>query len=322
MNGPGGKCLSSGGESDCAIGWPHPENIKYRLEIRTSINVSAFMHGRITDPLISIKNTGSTKVISIQASPVKVPVIYAWKKNSELPEALNTYLNTGTNWVGGGYYYSDGSGTRDGVALLRGFENYSQQSFDEYLLWLPAINDKSTGSKSLWVFRTLSNNESNLDNVGKCFSSNQELLGFVSTNAGVYISAPPTFNTKTQTLDYKVASPHLDENGNENIGSYNLVLRSDRARCLYGFTNAPISATVSVLSSGGGNQTITTTVNEKNGWLYLSANGFTYSSPVIKVKLNQAKNQKYSISCVKGQVTKKVTGTKPKCPAGYKLKAS
>ena len=322
MNGPGGKCLSSGGESDCAIGWPHPENIKYRLEIRTSINVSAFMHGRITDPLISIKNTGSTKVISIQASPVKVPVIYAWKKNSELPEALNTYLNTGTNWVGGGYYYSDGSGTREGVAILRGFENYSQQSFDEYLLWLPAINDKSTGSKSLWVFRTLSNNESNLDNVGKCFSSNQELLGFVSTNAGVYISAPPPFNTKTQTLDYKVASPHLDENGNENIGSYNLVLRSDRARCLYGFTNAPISATVSVLSSGGGNQTITTTVNEKNGWLYLSANGFTYSSPVIKVKLNQAKNQKYSISCVKGQVTKKVTGTKPKCPAGYKLKAS
>jgi hypothetical protein len=77
-----------------------------------------------------------------------------------------------------------------------------------------------------------------------------------------------------------------------------------------------------VLSSGGGNQTITTTVNEKNGWLYLSANGFTYSSPVIKVKLNQAKNQKYSISCVKGKATKKVTGTKPKCPAGYKLKAS
>jgi hypothetical protein len=274
------------------------------------------------EPSISITNSGSTKLISIEASPVKVPIVYTWKKNTDLPENLNQYLNTGNNWIGGAYYYSDGSGTREGVSILRGFENYSQQSFDEYLLWLPAIEDKSTGSKSLWVFRTLSNNESNVENIGRCFASDKDVLGVVTTNAGVYISAPPTFNSKTQTLDYKVASPHYDESGNENIGTYNLVLRSDRARCLYGFTNAPISATVSVLSSGGGSQAITTTVNEKNGWLYLSANGFKYSSPVIKVKLQQAKNQRYTISCIKGKVTKKVTGTKPKCPSGFKLKSS
>ena len=318
MDGPGGKCLSSGSEGDCAVAWPHPENIRYRLEIRTNINVSSFMHGRIADPVISIKNNGNTKVISIEASPVKVPVVYAWKKNSELPDDLNSYLNSGNNWVGGAYYYNDGSGTRDGVSLLRGFENYSKQSFDEYLMWLPAINDKSTGSKSIWVIRTLSNNESNLDSVSRCFSSNSELLGFVSTNAGVYISAPPNFNTKTQTLEYKVASPHFDENGKENIGTYNLVLRSDRARCLYGFNNAPISALVNVLSANGSNQAITTTVNEKNGWLYLSANGFKYSSPIIKIKLNQTKNQKYSISCKKGATVRKVTGINPKCPTGFR----
>jgi hypothetical protein len=321
-DGPQGKCLSSGSKNDCAIAWPHPENIKYRLDIRTNIGVSGFMHGRMQEPSISITNSGSTKLISIEASPVKVPIVYTWKKNTDLPENLNQYLNTGNNWIGGAYYYSDGSGTREGVSILRGFENYSQQSFDEYLLWLPAIEDKSTGSKSLWVFRTLSNNESNVENIGRCFASDKDVLGVVTTNAGVYISAPPTFNSKTQTLDYKVASPHYDESGNENIGTYNLVLRSDRARCLYGFTNAPISATVSVLSSGGGSQAITTTVNEKNGWLYLSANGFKYSSPVIKVKLQQAKNQRYTISCIKGKVTKKVTGTKPKCPVGYKLKSS
>ena len=235
-----------------------------------------------------------------------------------MPDDLNSYLNSGNNWVGGAYYYNDGSGTRDGVSLLRGFENYSKQSFDEYLMWLPAINDKSTGSKSIWVIRTLSNNESNLDSVSRCFSSNSELLGFVSTNAGVYISAPPNFNTKTQTLEYKVASPHFDENGKENIGTYNLVLRSDRARCLYGFNNAPISASVNVLSANGSNQAITTTVNEKNGWLYLSANGFKYSSPIIKIKLNQTKNQKYSISCAKGATVRKVTGINPKCPTGFR----
>jgi hypothetical protein len=37
--------------------------------------------------------------------------------------------------------------------------------------------------------------------------------------------------------------------------------------------------------------------------------------------LQQAKNQRYTISCIKGKVTKKVTGTKPKCPSGFRLKA-
>ena len=30
--------------------------------------------------------------------------------------------------------------------------------------------------------------------------------------------------------------------------------------------------------------------------------------------------KKTTINCVKGKITKKVTGVKPKCPSGYKLK--
>jgi hypothetical protein len=41
---------------------------------------------------------------------------------------------------------------------------------------------------------------------------------------------------------------------------------------------------------------------------------------MIKVKLSQAKNQKYTISCVKGKVTKKITAVNPKCPSGFKIK--
>jgi hypothetical protein len=115
-------------------------------------------------------------------------------------------------------------------------------------------------------------------------------------------------------------SPHLNADETEAIGTYDLVIKSEVARCIYGFSNAPIQASISIVGSNGENKVATTVINEKNGWLYLSANGFTYSSPIIKVKLSQAKNQKYSISCVKGKVTKKVTGTKPKCPAGFKIK--
>ena len=95
--------------------------------------------------------------------------------------------------------------------------------------------------------------------------------------------------------------------------------------------------------------------NESNGWLNLSARGFTFSSPTIQVKLSQeapapvptptptvvatpepapapievaapapilkpVAAKKMTITCVKGKTIKKVTAVKPKCPAGYKKK--
>jgi hypothetical protein len=139
----------------------------------------------------------------------------------------------------------------------------------------------------------------------------------------MYISGPPSFNTASQSLDYKVAAPHFDDKGVANVGTYNLVISSEVARCIYGFSNAPISATVSILSSDGTSQVATTVVNEKNGWLYLSAAGYGYSSPTVRVKLTQTAAptaKSVTITCVKGKVSKKVSGTKPTCPAGFKKK--
>jgi hypothetical protein len=103
----------------------------------------------------------------------------------------------------------------------------------------------------------------------------------------MFMATPPKFNTATQSLDYQVAAPHFDRNGKENIGRYNLVIDSKVARCLYKFSTAPIQASVTVINSDGTQQISTSTVNEKNGWLYLSVNGYTYSAPTLKVKLSQ-----------------------------------
>jgi hypothetical protein len=65
-----------------------------------------------------------------------------------------------------------------------------------------------------------------------------------------------------------------------------------------------------------GTQIATTTMSQRNGWLYFSASGFHFSAPTIKVKLNSEKILK--ITCVKGKTKKLVTGTNPKCPSGYK----
>ena len=92
-----------------------------------------------------------------------------------------------------------------------------------------------------------------------------------------------------------------------------------------------------ILSEDGSPQVATQTINEKNGWLTLSAAGFTYSSPTIAVKLTQAASavatpsptakapswaqSTKTITCLKGKAKKKVSGFNPQCPSGYKKAA-
>ncbi len=162
------------------------------------------------------------------------------------------------------------------------------------------------------------------------------MIGLVTTNAPIYWGGAPIF--QDGSLNYKVAGLHFKADGTLFKGSYDLAIRSDVARCLYGFSNAPIMANVSVTSSDGGAQNVATElVTEKGGWITLSAKNFTFSSPTIKVKLTQAGSTpqatskaaktpsvapitKKTIACVKGKTTKKVTGNNPTCPTGYKKK--
>ena len=108
------------------------------------------------------------------------------------------------------------------------------------------------------------------------------------------------------------------------------------ARCLYGFSQAPVGATISIVSETGEPNIATTLVREKDGFLNLAAYNFTFSSPTVRVKLTQeaaptpspsasataapVAAKKTSITCVKGKTTKKVTAVNPKCPIGYKKK--
>ena len=54
------------------------------------------------------------------------------------------------------------------------------------------------------------------------------------------------------------------------------------------------------------------------------ATGFTLKRGTLELKnttgSTSKSGEKITIQCVKGKVTKKVTGTAPKCPAGYKKK--
>jgi hypothetical protein len=114
------------------------------------------------------------------------------------------------------------------------------------------------------------------------------VTGIVVTNATQYKAGAPELNAGTQALEYQVAAPHRMSSGAVFRGVYELIMRSDVARCIYKFTEAPIQATVEVIEENGATSTAVTSVSEANGWLKLTASGFTHSAPTIRATLKQA----------------------------------
>lgn len=123
-------------------------------------------------------------------------------------------------------------------------------------------------------------------------------------------------------------------------GTYDLSIRAEVARCIYGFSSAPIKASISIVNENGVSSVATENVGEKDGWFRLGAYGFTFSQPKLRVKLTQEKAPEnapatsatpsktptpskkvvkvVTIKCVKGKAVKVVTSSSPSCPPGFK----
>lgn len=348
------RCPLWYGSGKCAVQYALPKNVGFNLSVKLSGKVQGWVHGRLQSPNISILPNGANgEIINISGSPVTVPIFQSWKKFAELPADFQTYLQlqneprAGSYWAPNGsqdwHSFWDGLGVAPYTKLstLHDLSNYDALDFNEFTRWLSVSDNKAVASKSMWAFYTANSGRSGAIDNSPCGTLAGGVSGVVTSNATMFISAPPTFNATTTSLDYQVSSPHFDRNGNANIGSYNLLLNSAVARCLYNFTNAPVKASVSIISADGSSQAATSVLNETDGWLKLAVSGFSYSAPTISVKLTQdaapvvtpvapvvttpvpstvAMAKKITITCVKGKITKKVTAIKPNCPSGYKKK--
>jgi len=165
-----------------------------------------------------------------------------------------------------------------------------------------------------------------------CSADKTKLHGLVVTNAPITEQGPPEF--RDGSLNYRVAGIHKNVDGSDFQGRYTYIVRSDTARCYYGFSKAPIQASVQVISSNNSSQVASVIVAERDGFIKLQADNFTFSSPTIKIKLEQPSatvptplatpaplakpvTKTSTLTCVKGKTIKKVTGINPRCPAGY-----
>lgn len=283
----------------CGILQEFQDGTRASLTIRLSNKIGGWFMGRLFDPNISItKFSGTANKITVEASAVAVPRLQATVPQSASFPGLQNI------WRGSGVMGSEW----DGSAAFA--EGYGGGAFSYLDTFRPFANDVAAGISSLWSFSTVVGGQSN-----SCLSDTSKVMGIVTTNATVYDGSAPTFSNGQ--LSYRVGGLHFKPDGQGlNLGSYDLIIRSEAARCLYGFSKAPIQASISVISDAGAKFAATTVVSERDGWLKLAANGFTFSNKVITAKLTQPKVK--SINCKKGKLTKRVTAANPKCPTGYK----
>jgi len=328
--GAGDSCKAiSFGENLCARKQAFPINYRFYMKMRLTLMPTGWMHGRLSDPLISVKTTGKVSELEVTALPVKVPIVFKRYIWNEMPPALQKlYVPTTGSYIGGNWSGSfrllNDADASDPMkrAMLSTPPSYENAGITELVSWLPYVGDKAVAAPSYWSVRSLSGSE--LADANSCFTNPKQLNGIVTTNSTQYSAGPPVFDKTEGFLNYKVASPHFTSSGDVFKGSYDLAMRSDVARCIYGFSKAPVSAKVSVVSADGTPQVATTVFSESDGWVYLKARNFEFSSPSVRVKLEQeapAPTQtKTTITCVKNKLTKKVTAVSPKCPTGYKKK--
>jgi hypothetical protein len=286
----------------CGVKHSFPADIQVRLSFRMPKTIGGWFSGRMKDPNISVAEYSKTAWRAVfQAKPVEVSKLSHVKKKADI--TVEKTFNIGSGGSAAGTYWAVSAGGPGGEDVFRFIE-----------LFRDATNDTAAGTVTIWNMMTISGSQNN-----NCLADKSKVLGIVTTNAMGYDTGSPKF--ENGFLNYKVGGLHFMPDGKTEVqGTYDLVMRSDTARCLYGFSKAPISATVSVVG-GESNSVATTVVSEKDGWLKMAAYGFTFSQKTIRVKMTQkVALKKTTITCVKGKVTKKVTAVSPKCPVGYKQK--
>lgn len=299
------------------------------LTLRQDKNRTGWLFGRMSDAEFSIEQINSSfNRVRIAGDATFVPSLKATVEKSEIANfpKLERFLKARFDGNSGRISYQQFMQDPRTIIDRQLYDSWEIfDAFEENLKPAPVTSSKNpfnvtpATNSILWNFASAIYDGSDLH---PCSADKSKLHGLVVTNAPLYASGPPRF--AQGSLDYKVAGVHRNEDGSLFRGRYTFIVRSETARCYYGFSTAPVEARVSVLSSGGEAQVATTLVNEKNGFLTLAASGFTFSAPTIKVLLTQkiaSKVTALKITCKKGKKVITVTGTakkQPTCPAGYK----
>lgn len=242
----------------------------FGLQLRFESHIQNWFAARMSNVDIKVEDgPGLSKSIQIVGSPVQVATLSAQIPKANIPAKLKKIM------------------ARIGLDSRQssGWRSQANDGFSTEIVESVKVptRDQASGYSSAWNLEVVPNG------IGAfCTGAPNRVLGIVSTNSMAFQPGPPQF--RGGFLNYEVAGLHYLPGGEQlALGTYDLVISSDYARCLYGFSQAPISGSVAVVNDRGQKTIATTTFGEKNGWVKLSAKGFTFSKKTIKVKITRAK---------------------------------
>jgi hypothetical protein len=254
-------CVFSGG-GECGVLEDFATGTRIGLDFRMPSTVGGWFRGRITQPVIAVTPLSETgNRVSVEADVTAVPAVGVGVP-AEL--ALSAF----------GITVPEPPESTD--ITIAGAAPTAPAAIDAVK---PLVADTATATVNTWSFTQLPNA------TGDCWPDASQYVGFVSTNAMAYDDSPPEF--ADGELKYGVAGMRYAPDGSVYDGTYDLVLRGDVARCLYGFSDDPIGATVSVEDDGQAQSGTTTSVVEADGWLRVSVAGIHFSAPEISVTITQ-----------------------------------
>ena len=323
-------------------------NTRLKISLQLPKFISGWLNGRLNKPAVTSNSfSANTDLVTVEAGPEENIFAGKWMNRSDIKDFSfkNSEIEKQFKGMFQGYY------NRDNPNSLR--DSGEEGAIDAYDLWAPYMGENAFAVNKTW---TLSNARSN--NPSNCVQKETGgIQGVVTTNASAYEATAPKYNKENGTLEYRVAAPHFAPDGKtENIGTYGLAMSITLLQCLYGITNVPTSASVSITTNAGVERVATVALNQIGKWVFLNAENFTFSSPTLRIKLNQTSSaatqstgttevkkespapevkevkevtaakpaaaaaKKITITCTKGKLIKKLSGTNPKCPAGYKKK--
>jgi len=303
----------------------------FKIKVRSKATknlLSGWFYGRIFQPEISYATIDNdVSVVEIVGAPITTPIAEGDLTTSQYAAIQNTSGSALPTFppaasvatFGATYGFVNGSGAMKVWRLLS-----------------PVMKDKAASSLSAFSVRTSKNSALLTDYYPQGCQATQSLDGVVSTNATMYNPAPPSYDAQDGSLNFEVGSPHMDATGKVIQGLYSMVVSSKIAQCIWGSDLTNSRATVSIINDSGQSQVSTSVLKAMNNFYYFHISGFTYSTKKISIRLvpapaatptptanattPKATPAVKKITCVKGKLKKVVSGVKPVCPKGYKIK--
>jgi hypothetical protein len=269
---------------NCGIAAAFSSESDVSVEVRLPSQVKGWLQGRADGASAEIrKRDALTNLVKLSGAPANVPMTAV----RFYPKDVSAFAWQNCQGVGG------------------------STTWDCFKELDKPLGDTAVGRASIWTFSSI-----NGGGFTQCDSKTPRLEGLLTTNAMVYNGDLPTY--KKGSLSYQVGGLHYNHDGTVFKGSYDFIMRSDTARCIYGFTKAPVQVAVTVTDVNGVQSASTSSVSESGGWLRIRARDFTFSTPTINAKITQ----KLSTSVKNDKISQKALAKIAKVSIGKKDKVT